>query len=92
MPRTLAIVSPRLYDFVQVLLCCTIQCTSLCNTFIECIMDTIKKEGLYNGLLHILLLRMAAHVAKELGMPPGGEFRRAFEEVGTRRYRKKYLQ
>jgi len=44
-------------------------------------MDTIKKEGLYDGLLHILLLRMAAHVAKQLGMPPGGEFRRAFEEV-----------
>lgn len=46
-------------------------------------MDTIKKEGLYNGLLHILLLRMAAYVAKQLGMPPGGEFRRAFEEVST---------
>lgn len=46
-------------------------------------MDTIRKEGLYNGLLHILLLRMAAHVAKELGMPPGGEFRRAFEEVSA---------
>ncbi|XP_072761478.1 traB domain-containing protein isoform X2 [Anoplolepis gracilipes] len=45
------------------------------------ITDTIKKEGLYNGLLHILLLRMAAHVAKQLGMPPGGEFRRAFEEA-----------
>ncbi|EFN66316.1 TraB domain-containing protein [Camponotus floridanus] len=44
-------------------------------------MDTIKKEGLYNGLLHILLLRMATHVAKQLGMPPGGEFRRAFEEA-----------
>lgn len=44
-------------------------------------MDTIKKEGLYNGLLHILLLRMAARVASQLGMPPGGEFRRAFEEV-----------
>ncbi|XP_014483603.1 PREDICTED: traB domain-containing protein isoform X2 [Dinoponera quadriceps] len=47
----------------------------------QCIMDILKKEGLYNGLLHILLLRMAAHVAKELGMPPGGEFRRAFEEA-----------
>jgi len=46
-------------------------------------MDTIKKEGLYNGLLHILLLRMAAHVAKQLDMPPGGEFRRAFLEVSN---------
>ncbi|XP_019701255.2 traB domain-containing protein isoform X2 [Harpegnathos saltator] len=47
----------------------------------QCIMDILKKEGVYNGLLHVLLLRMAAHVAKELGMPPGGEFRRAFEEA-----------
>ncbi|XP_032676585.1 traB domain-containing protein isoform X2 [Odontomachus brunneus] len=47
----------------------------------QCILDILKKEGIYNGLLHILLLRMAAHVAKELGMPPGGEFRRAFEEA-----------
>lgn len=53
----------------------------LFNFFIETIMDTIKREGLYDGLLHILLLRMAAQVAKQLGMPPGGEFRRAFEEV-----------
>ncbi|KYN21895.1 Histone-lysine N-methyltransferase SETMAR [Trachymyrmex cornetzi] len=51
------------------------------NIDYKTIMDTIKREGLYDGLLHILLLRMAAHVAKELGMPPGGEFRRAFEEV-----------
>ena len=50
-------------------------------------MDTIKREGLYDGLLHILLLRMAAHVAKELGMPPGGEFRRAFEEVSMHQIR-----
>lgn len=47
----------------------------------QTIMDKIKKEGIYDGLLHILLLRMAAHVAKQLGMPPGGEFRRAFEEA-----------
>ncbi|XP_018360508.1 PREDICTED: traB domain-containing protein isoform X1 [Trachymyrmex cornetzi] len=51
------------------------------NIDYKTIMDTIKREGLYDGLLHILLLRMAAHVAKELGMPPGGEFRRAFEEA-----------
>lgn len=44
-------------------------------------MDMIQKEGFYNGLMHILLLRMAAHVTKQLDMPPGGEFRRAFEEV-----------
>lgn len=53
----------------------------LFNLFTETIMDIIKKEGLYDGLIHILLLRMAAYIAKQLGMPPGGEFRRAFEEV-----------
>lgn len=47
-------------------------------------MDTIKREGLYVGLLHILLLRMAARVTQQLGMPPGGEFRRAFEEVSMK--------
>ncbi|XP_070525297.1 traB domain-containing protein isoform X3 [Cardiocondyla obscurior] len=51
------------------------------NIDYKTIMDTVKQEGLYDGLLHILLLRMAAHVTKQLGMPPGGEFRRAFEEA-----------
>lgn len=46
-------------------------------------MAIVKREGFYNGLLHILLLRMAAQVAQQLGMPPGGEFRRAFEEVSV---------
>lgn len=45
------------------------------------IMTTLKQLGTYNGLLYILLLRMAAHVAKQLGMAPGGEFRTAFEEA-----------
>lgn len=60
-----------------------LNCLVLFNLFTGVMMDTIKKEGLYNGLLHILLLRMATHVAKQLGMPPGGEFRRAFEEVSV---------
>ncbi|KYQ48492.1 TraB domain-containing protein [Trachymyrmex zeteki] len=51
------------------------------NIDYKTIMDTIKREGLYVGLLHILLLRMAARVTQQLGMPPGGEFRRAFEET-----------
>ncbi|XP_012536529.1 traB domain-containing protein [Monomorium pharaonis] len=51
------------------------------NIDYKTIMDIIKREGVYDGLLHILLLRMAAHVTKQLGMPPGGEFRRAFKEA-----------
>lgn len=31
--------------------------------------------------MYILLLSMSAHLTKELGMAPGGEFRRAFAEV-----------
>ncbi|XP_043501897.1 traB domain-containing protein isoform X2 [Polistes fuscatus] len=45
------------------------------------IRGTLKEYGLYNGLLNILLLKMVAHITKELGMAPGGEFRRAFEEA-----------
>ncbi|XP_076758120.1 traB domain-containing protein isoform X1 [Xylocopa sonorina] len=37
--------------------------------------------GTSNGLLHIVLYKVIASVIKELGMPPGGEFRTAFEEV-----------
>ena len=31
--------------------------------------------------MHLLLLSMSAHLTRELGMAPGGEFRRAFQEV-----------
>ena len=31
--------------------------------------------------MYLLLLSMSAHLTKELGMAPGGEFRRAFREV-----------
>ncbi|XP_024885843.1 traB domain-containing protein isoform X4 [Temnothorax curvispinosus] len=51
------------------------------NIDYQAMMQTIRKEGLYDGLIHILLLRMAAHVAKQLRMPPGGEFRTAFKEA-----------
>ncbi|KAF7385668.1 hypothetical protein HZH66_011510 [Vespula vulgaris] len=47
----------------------------------QSIHGTFKEYGLYNGLLNILLLKMVAHITKELGMAPGGEFRRAFEEA-----------
>lgn len=45
------------------------------------IRNIINTNGFINGIFFILLLHMSAHLAKELGMAPGGEFRRAFEEV-----------
>ncbi|XP_011306769.1 traB domain-containing protein isoform X1 [Fopius arisanus] len=42
---------------------------------------TIRKNGLFNGLLYVLLLNMSANLTKQLGMAPGGEFRRAFLEA-----------
>ncbi|XP_063991936.1 traB domain-containing protein isoform X2 [Diachasmimorpha longicaudata] len=45
------------------------------------IQATIRKNGLFNGLLYVLLLNMSAHLTKQLGMAPGGEFRRAFLEA-----------
>ncbi|XP_070558270.1 traB domain-containing protein-like [Ptychodera flava] len=42
---------------------------------------SIKQSGLITGVMQILLLSMSAHLTKELGMAPGGEFRRAFHEA-----------
>lgn len=44
-------------------------------------MSTVRENGMINGLMYILLLNMSAHITKELGMAPGGEFRRAFIEA-----------
>ncbi len=33
------------------------------------------------GVMQLLLLSMSAHLTKQLGMAPGGEFRRAVQEV-----------
>lgn len=43
--------------------------------------DMIKEHGTFQGLVYILLLSMTARITKDLGMAPGGEFRRAFAEV-----------
>ncbi|KAG7197123.1 hypothetical protein KM043_007213 [Ampulex compressa] len=51
------------------------------NLTFQCMLNSIKQYGVYNGLVYVLMLKTAAHVAKELGMAPGGEFRRAFEEA-----------
>ena len=33
------------------------------------------------GVMYLLLLSMSAHLTKELGMAPGGEFRTAYQEA-----------
>lgn len=45
------------------------------------IRNIINTNGLVNGVFYILLLSMSAKITKELGMAPGGEFRRAVAEV-----------
>ena len=42
---------------------------------------SISKYGVIQGIMYMLLLSLSAHLTKELGMAPGGEFRRAFQEV-----------
>ena len=41
----------------------------------------IQEFGVVQGVMYMLLLSLSAHLTKELGMAPGGEFRRAFQEV-----------
>ncbi|XP_067936281.1 traB domain-containing protein-like [Watersipora subatra] len=43
--------------------------------------QSIKKNGVVSGLMQILLLNLSAKITESLGMAPGGEFRRAFEEA-----------
>lgn len=40
----------------------------------------IKEKGVISGIMTFLLLHMSAHITKQLGMAPGGEFRAAFQE------------
>ncbi|CAL1527020.1 unnamed protein product [Lymnaea stagnalis] len=51
------------------------------NINMSTIQHVIKKNGLMQGILNILLLNMSAYITKELGMAPGGEFRVAFNEA-----------
>lgn len=51
------------------------------NIDMQKIILNIRTSGLYNGLMYVLLLNMSAHITKELGMAPGGEFRVAYQEV-----------
>lgn len=45
------------------------------------IQSIIKANGVMNGLFYILMLNMSAKLTKDLGVAPGGEFRRAVEEM-----------
>ncbi|XP_077284506.1 traB domain-containing protein [Arctopsyche grandis] len=51
------------------------------NINFEKIRGIVQQNGIFNGLIYILLLNMSAHLTKELGVAPGGEFRRALQEA-----------
>lgn len=51
------------------------------NINLSNIRSIIRQNGALNGLFYIVLLKMSAKLTQELGMAPGGEFRRALEEV-----------
>ncbi|GFR92045.1 TraB domain-containing protein [Elysia marginata] len=51
------------------------------NINLATIQQVIKRNGVMQGVLNILLLNMSAYITKELGMAPGGEFRVAFNEA-----------
>jgi len=44
-------------------------------------LEIIRSQGTVQGVMYLLLLSMSAHLTKELGMAPGGEFRRAWTEA-----------
>lgn len=55
-----------------------------CNNLIflsEKVQMIMKQHGKIQGILYLLLLSLSAHITKQLGMAPGGEFRTAFSEV-----------
>jgi len=51
------------------------------NLSFERSLEIIKSQGTLQGVMYLLLLSMSAHITKELGMAPGGEFRRAYIEA-----------
>ena len=48
---------------------------------LEKIRQNIGEQGLVQGVMYTLLLSLSAHLTRELGMAPGGEFRTAFKEA-----------
>jgi len=53
------------------------------NLNMEKSLEIIRSQGTVQGVMYLLLLSMSAHLTKELGMAPGGEFRRAFQEANS---------
>lgn len=51
------------------------------NMNFQKIKAAMEQNGFLQGALYLLLLNMSAHLTKQLGMAPGGEFRRAFLEA-----------
>jgi len=47
------------------------------NLDFEKSLEIIRSQGTVQGVMYLLLLSMSAHLTKELGMAPGGEFRRS---------------
>lgn len=48
------------------------------NLNMEKVLATMKQCGVVQGILHVLLLSMSAHITRTLGVAPGGEFRAAY--------------
>lgn len=51
------------------------------NLSLDQVRSNIEKQGLVQGVMYTLLLSLSAQLTRELGMAPGGEFRRAFAEA-----------
>jgi len=49
--------------------------------FLEDLKGSIKKLGLTQGIFYQLMINISANISRDLGMIPGGEFRRAVVEV-----------
>ena len=47
----------------------------------ERILAILRQNGTVQGCLYLLMLNLSAHLTRELGMAPGGEFRVAYQEV-----------
>ncbi|KAK4879232.1 hypothetical protein RN001_007378 [Aquatica leii] len=51
------------------------------NINFEKIRATIRANGMFNGIMYLLLLNVSARITKEISMAPGGEFRVAYREA-----------
>lgn len=51
------------------------------NLSLEKIRENIHDQGFVQGVMYTLLLSLSAHLTRELGMAPGGEFRTAYKEA-----------